>query len=138
MSKISDKDKRDWNNFINSSNRVEDKDKILGNNNQSKSYISIDLHGYTLDQANRKVNELILNSYEKGVRNLNIITGKGNRSSNQKDPYQSKDLSILKYAVPDYILNNSELMNKILKIDKETVNEPSSGSFNILLKKKTL
>ena len=136
MSNISDKDKKDWNNFINSKNKLEDKDKTSNIHNNTHSKISIDLHGYTLDQANNKVRELILNCFENGIRNINIITGKGNRSSNQKDPYQSKDLSILKYAVPDYITNNSDLMDKILKIDQETVNEASSGSFNILLKKK--
>ena len=135
MSKISDKDKKDWENFINSSNSVEDKDKISNSKKNNQSNISIDLHGYTLDQANRKVSELIINSFEKGIRNLNIITGKGNRSSNQKDPYQSKDLSILKYSVPDYILNNTELMDKIIKIDHMSADETTSGSFNILLKK---
>ncbi len=135
MSKVSDKDKKDWENFINSSNSVEDKDKISNRKKNNQSNISIDLHGYTLDQANRKVSELIISSFEKGIRNLNIITGKGNRSSNQKDPYQSKDLSILKYSVPDYILNNPELMDKIIKIDHMSVDEPTSGSFNILLKK---
>jgi len=135
LSKISDKDKKDWENFINSSNSVEDKDKISNSKKNNQSNISIDLHGYTLDQANRKVSELIINSFEKGIRNLNIITGKGNRSSNQKDPYQSKDLSILKYSVPDYILNNTELMDKIIKIDYMSADETTSGSFNILLKK---
>ena len=138
MTKISEKDKKDWNNFINSKNRLEDKDKAFNIKNNIQSNISIDLHGYTLDQANIKVAELIISCFDKGIRNLNIITGKGNRSSNQKDPYQSKDLSILKYAVPDYISNNQDLMEKILKIDQESVNEPSSGSFNILLKKNWL
>ena len=138
LTKISDKDKKDWDSFINSNYKLEDKDGTSKKNKQTKYYISIDLHGYTLEQANKKVNELILDCYEKGIRNINIITGKGNRSNNQKDPYQSKDLSILKYAVPDYITNNSDLMDKILKIDQETVNEASSGSFNILLKKKQL
>ena len=135
LSKISDKDKKDWNNFINSSQRVENKDKDSFSKKNTQSYISIDLHGYTLDQANKKVSELILSSYEKGIRNINIITGKGNRSSNQHDPYQSKNLSILKYAIPDFITNNLDLMNKIIKIDYQAVNEPTSGSFSILLKK---
>ena len=133
--KLSDKDKKDWNNFINSSQRVENKDKDSVGKENIQSYISIDLHGYTLDQANKKVSELILSSYEKGIRNINIITGKGNRSSNQQDPYQSKNLSILKYAIPDFITNNLDLMNKIIKIDYQAVNEPTSGSFSILLKK---
>ena len=80
---------------------MEDKDKTSNIHNNIQSKMSIDLHGYTLDQANNKVRELILNCFENGIRNINIITGKGNRSSNQKDTYQSKDLSILKYAVPE-------------------------------------
>ena len=88
--------------------------------------------------AYARVSELILSSYEKGIRNINIITGKGNRSNNQQDPYQSKDLSILKYAIPDFIVNNLDLMNKIIKIDYQAVNEPTSGSFSILLKKNKL
>jgi len=85
LSNISDKDKKDWNNFINSKNKLEDKDKTSNIHNDTQSKKSIDLHGYTLDQANNKVRELILNCFEKGIRNINIITGKGNRSSNQKD-----------------------------------------------------
>ena len=138
LSKISDKDKKDWNNFINSKNKLEDKDKASNTYVSTQSSLSIDLHGYTLDQANNKVRKLILSCFEKGIRNINIITGKGNRSNNEKNPYQSKDLSILKYAVPDYIKNNSDLMDKILKIDQEIVNEASSGSFNIFLKKNWL
>ena len=114
---------------------ISDKDKASNTYVSTQSSLSIDLHGYTLDQANNKVRKLILSCFEKGIRNINIITGKGNRSNNEKNPYQSKDLSILKYAVPDYITNNSDLMDKILKIDQETVNEASSGSFNIFLKK---
>tara|TARA_B100000579_G_scaffold265010_1_gene218505 strand:- start:415 stop:825 length:411 start_codon:yes stop_codon:yes gene_type:complete len=136
LTKISDKDKKDWDSFINSNYKLEDKDGTSKKNKQTKYYISIDLHGYTLEQANKKVSELILDCYEKGIRNINIITGKGNRSNNQKDPYQSKDLSILKYSVPNFISNNSNLMNKIIKISHQEVNEATSGSFNILLKKK--
>ena len=135
MTKISDKDKKDWKNFINSKNRLEDKDSVSETNKPIQTSTSIDLHGYTLDQANKKVSELILNSFEKGIRNINIITGKGNRSNNQKDVYQSKDLSILKYSVPNYISNNKDLMDKIINIDNQAVNEPACGSFNVLLKK---
>ena len=133
-SKISDKDKKDWEEFLSRDQKLPNKDNFKKKLERGK-VTSIDLHGYTLDQANKKVSELILSSYEKGIRNINIITGKGNRSSNQQDPYQSKNLSILKYAIPDFITNNLNLMNKIIKFDYQAVDEPTSGSFSILLKK---
>ena len=131
--KLSDKDKKDWQNFLDSSEKIHSKD-IDNLNNQKISQRSIDLHGYTLEEANRQISEFIENCYLKKVKKVNVITGKGMRSKNLDDPYQSKDLSILKYSVPEYIKNNSELMNKIIKIDFESVNSPSKGNFDIFLK----
>ena len=133
--KISDKDKKDWQNFVNSSEKLENKDKNNKNLFPNHTERSIDLHGYTLDEANQKISQFIENCFLQGVNKINIITGKGLRSKNLNDPYQSKDLSILKYSIPNFINNNSELMDKILKIDFESVNSPSKGSFNIILKK---
>ena len=131
--KLSDKDKKDWKNFLNSSKKLQSKDidqedsvKILER--------SIDLHGYTLDEANKEISEFIKNCYLNRVKKVNVITGKGMRSKNLDDPYQSKDLSILKHSVPEYIKNNPELMSKIVNIDFESVNSPSKGSFDIILK----
>jgi len=131
--KLSDKDKKDWQNFLESSEKLESKefDQV---NNKIISESSIDLHGYTLDEANKKISEFLENCYLNKVKKINVITGKGMRSKNLEDPYQSKDLSILKYSVPEYIKNNAELMNKIIKIDFESVNSPSKGNFNIFLK----
>ena len=131
--KLSDKDKKDWQNFLESSEKLESKefDQV---NNKIISESSIDLHGYTLDEANKKISEFLENCYLNKVKKINVITGKGMRSKNLKDPYQSKDLSILKYSVPEYIKNNNELMNKIIKIDFESVNSPSKGNFDIFLK----
>ena len=98
--------------------------------------ISIDLHGYTLDEANAKIYQFIENCFSRGVNKINIITGKGLRSKNIEDPYKSNNLSILKYSVPDFIKNNTELMSKIFKIDLDSVNSPSKGSFDIILKKR--
>ena len=131
--KLSDKDKKDWQNFLDSSEKIHSKD-IDNLNNQEISQRSIDLHGYTLEEANRQISEFIENCYLKKVKKVNVITGKGMRSKNLDDPYQSKDLSILKYSVPEYIKNNSELMNKIIKIDFDSVNSPSKGNFDIFLK----
>ena len=134
--KLSNKDKKDWEKFVNSKGAIQDKD--LQTTKKDFSYIEkiIDLHGYSLEEANIKIEKFILSSFEKGVRKINIITGKGSRSNNLDDPYQSKDLSILKYSVPNYIKENKNLMNKILKIDFESVEMSSKGNFDIILKKK--
>ena len=95
---------------------------------------SIDLHGYTLEEANKEISRFIENSFLNGVKKINVITGKGMRSKNIDDPYQSSDLSILKHSIPEYIKNNSELMKKIIKIDFDSVNSPSKGNFDIFLK----
>ena len=131
--KLSDKDKKDWQNFLDSSEKLKSKefDQV---NNKIISERSIDLHGYTLEEANRKVSEFIENCYINKVKRVNVITGKGMRSTNLEDPYKSKDLGILKYSVPEYIKNNAELMNKIIKIDLESINSPSKGNFDIFLK----
>mgnify|MGYP001234159386 CR=1 FL=1 len=133
IKKLSDKDKKDWQNFLNSSERLQNKD-IDQSNNTRISERSIDLHGYTLKEANKKISEFIEDCYLNRVKKINVITGKGMRSKNLNDPYQSKDLSILKYSVPEYIKYNAELMNKIIKIDFESVNSPAKGNFDIFLK----
>ena len=131
--KLSDKDKKDWQNFLNSSEKLQAKEEDKPNN-QAISEKSIDLHGYTLQEANEEISKFIDNCYLNRVKKINIITGKGMRSKNLDDPYQSNDLSILKYSVPEYIKNNSELMKKIIRIDFESVNSPSKGNFDIFLK----
>ena len=131
--KLSDKDKKDWQNFLDSSEKLQSKDEDQLNN-EVISEKSIDLHGYTLEEANKQISKFIESCYVNKVKKINVITGKGMRSKNLEDPYQSKDLSILKYSVPEYIKNNSELMNKIIRIDLESVNSPSKGNFDIFLK----
>ena len=134
IKKISDKDKKDWEKFVNSSEKLDNKDR--NEINESSNYIEkiIDLHGYTLDEANKKISEFIESCFLEGVNKINIITGKGLRSQNLNDPYQSKDLSILKHSVPEYIKNSPELMSKIINIDFDSVNSPSKGNFDIFLK----
>ena len=131
--KLSDKDKKDWQNFLNSSEKLQAKEEDKPNN-QAISEKSIDLHGYTLQEANEEISKFIDNCYLNRVKKINIITGKGMRSKNLDDPYQSTDLSILKYSVPEFVKNNSELMKKIIRIDFESVNSPSKGNFDIFLK----
>ncbi len=131
--KLSDKDKKDWQKFLDSSEKLQSKD-VDQVNNQIISERSIDLHGYTLEEANKKISKFIENCYVNKVKKINVITGKGMRSKNLDDPYQSTDLSILKYSVPEFVKNNSELMKKIIRIDFESVNSPSKGNFDIFLK----
>ena len=131
--KLSNKDKKDWQDFLDSSEKLKSKD-VDQLKNKIISEKSIDLHGYTLEEANKQISKFIENCYVNKVKKINVITGKGMRSKNLEDPYQSKDLSILKYSVPEYIKNNSELMNKIIRIDFESVNSPSKGNFDIFLK----
>ena len=131
--KLSDKDKKDWINFINSSEKLQSKD-LEQSNDRVILERSIDLHGFTLEEANKEISKFIENCYLNKVKKINVITGKGMRSKNINDPYQSSELSILKYSVPEYIKNNSELMKKIIKIDFESVDSPSKGNFNIILK----
>ena len=133
--KISDKDKEDWLKFINNKEEIENKDVGIKENAifQQKT---LDLHGYTIRDANLAVSNLIFRSYNKGVKKLKIITGKGMRSNNLDDPYKSKDLSILKYAVPYFILEENKLMEMIDKIDIDQVKNLNSGEFNIYLKQK--
>ena len=133
INKLSDKDKKDWQDFLDSSEKLQNKD-VDKLKNQIILERSIDLHGYTLEDANKQISEFIEYCYLNKVKKIIVITGKGMRSKNLEDPYQSKDLSILKYSVPEYIKNNNQLMNKIIKIDFESVNSPSKGNFDIYLK----
>ena len=134
--KLSDKDKKDWENFVKGNEKVGNKD--IEDIKKEKKFVekTIDLHGYTLEEANKKISEYIESCYLNNVNKINIITGKGLRSKNIDDPYQSNDLSILKYSVPNFIKNNTELMDKIFKIDFDSVNSPLKGNFDIILKSK--
>ena len=133
--KLSNKDKKDWEEFVSSKNRLSDKDFKYIKNNQIKVK-SIDLHGYTLDQANKTIEDFINKSYKECVSKLIIVTGKGIHSQNKKNPYVSKDLSILKYSVPQFVENNKSLMKIIYEIKDAKIEDGGSGAFYILLKKK--
>ena len=136
IKKISDKDKQDWQKFINSSDKLENKDQKLYSSSKRFIEKTIDLHGYTLEEANKKMTSYIEECYLKGINKINVITGKGLRSKNLNDPYQSSNLSILKYSVPSFIKNNDQLMSRIISIDFEAVENPSVGNFDIFLRKK--
>ena len=111
--KISDKDKQDWENFLSSKDQLPNKDS-KSNKKKNYSVKHIDLHGYTLQEANNKIEKIINSSYDNFVSKIIVVTGKGLHSNVEKDPYVSKDLSILKYSVPEFIKNNLELKKKII------------------------
>ena len=130
--KPSNKDLKDWKKFLDSKEKIHNKDNFI-NLKKLNEEVTIDLHGFTLDQANSKVEKFITECFEKKVLKINIITGKGLRSKVDQNPYQSKDLSILKYSVPEFIRSNSDLMKIIKKIDDQVDNK-NSGFFSIFLK----
>ena len=131
---ISDKDKKDWEDFLLSDETLlnKDDDKIKKSKLRIKS---IDLHGYSLDEANKIVKNFIIESYNKQISKLIVVTGKGLHSNNQSNPYVSKDLSILKYSVPEYIKNTDELMKMIIEIKEASIEDGGAGSFYVYLKK---
>ena len=132
--RISDKDKKDWHNFIISKDRLPNKDTKFHKKKVFKTR-SIDLHGYTLDEANKAIEDFIKKAFLENVNKLIVVTGKGIHSDNEKDPYVSKDLSILKYSVPEFISNNTSLMSMINEITDAKIEDGGSGAFYIFLKK---
>ena len=133
--KLSDKDLKDWNKFIESKDKINPKDEFnLSPVNKNKYTFTIDLHSYSLDQANKFVEKTINECFEKQFSIVNIITGKGMRSRSAEDPYKSSELSILKHSIPEFINSNAELMKKIKNID--STGEKNLGSFNVYLKSK--
>ena len=132
---ISGKDKKDWENFLTSKEKLPNKDNKIKKNIGQKVR-SIDLHGYTLDQANKTIENFITKSYEEKANKLIVVTGKGLHSQNEKDPYVSKDLSILKHSVPEFIKNDFEIMKKITEISEAKIEDGGDGAFYIYLKRK--
>ena len=133
--KISEKDKKDWENFLSKKEKLPNKDINFTKEKKIKIK-NIDLHGYTLDEANKKIENFIKQSYIEKVNKLIVVTGKGLHSQNEKDPYVSKDLSILRDSVPHFIKNNNELMKTINDFDSATIEDGGSGAFYIYIKKK--
>ena len=131
---ISEKDKRDWETFLSGDEKLPNKDKKF-KKKQSKKTRSIDLHGNTLDHANKLIYDFIINCYEDNIDKIIVVTGKGLHSQNENNPYVSKDLSILKYSIPEFIENNVVLMKIIIEIKDAKIEDGGSGAFYIYLKK---
>ena len=134
---ISDKDKKDWENFLSSEKKLPNKD-LDQKKKKIRREVTFDLHGYSLDEANKKIYNLIYQSFNNEVKRLIIVTGKGLHSQNVKDPYISKDLGILKNSVRDFINRNTDLMDMISQIQDANITDGGSGAFYIYLKKKSI
>ena len=134
-SKISEKDKKNWEEFLSSDQKLPNKDNEQAEI-QIKKTRTLDLHGKSLEEANQIIESFIKKSYDDRVQKLIIVTGKGIHSNNNKDPYVSKDLGILKYSIPNYLSNNLELMKIISNISEASIKDGGSGAFYIFLKKK--
>tara|TARA_B110000037_G_C17050191_1_gene477393 strand:+ start:84 stop:629 length:546 start_codon:yes stop_codon:yes gene_type:complete len=133
------KNKQDWENFIKNKEKVPNKDSInTGNNRNTRNekMKKIDLHGYTIEEANKVVEQFIQKCFDQNISKIIVITGKGLRSKNIQNPYFSKDLSLLKYSVPEFIENNKELTKIIIEIKDARIEDGGSGAFYIYLKKK--
>ena len=131
---ISKKDKKDWETFLFSKEKLPNKDKVIKNKTYLKTR-TIDLHGYTLKQANKSIEDFVIKSYEEKINKLIVVTGKGLHSQNEKNPYVSRNLSILKYSVPEFIESNTNLMKKIIEIKDAEIADGGSGAFYIYLKR---
>ena len=131
---ISEKDKKDWENFLSKNEKLPNKDIKIDKKLSFKTR-SIDLHGYSLEEAHNSIENFIVASYQENINKLIVVTGKGIHSQNEKDPYVSKDLSILKYSVPEFIANNKNLMKIIYEMKDAKIEDGGGGAFYIFLKK---
>ena len=134
--KISDKDKKDWENFLSSREKIPNKELDYQKKIREEKIKKIDLHGYTLEKANTVINDFVTKSFNENVTKIIVITGKGLRSKNIADPFLSKDLSILKYSVPEFIENNKDLMEMIIEITDAKIEDGGSGAFYVYLRNK--
>jgi DNA-nicking Smr family endonuclease len=134
--KLSDKDKKDWQNFLISEEKLPDKDLSSKKNIRREKIKKIDLHGYTLEEANGAIEQFIQKCFDESVTKIIVITGKGLRSKNLANPYLSKDLSILKYSVPEFIESKNSLVKMIMEITDAKIEDGGAGAFYIYLKNK--
>ena len=136
MKKISDKDKKDWDDFITNKEKVFNKDFVVKKNIRKEKVKKIDLHGFNIEASHKAIENFILKCFDEYVTKIIVITGKGLRSKNVSNPYLSKDLSILKYSVPEFIKSNNDLMKMIIEIKDAKIEDGGGGAFYIYLKNK--
>tara|TARA_B110000259_G_scaffold159942_1_gene183197 strand:- start:37 stop:573 length:537 start_codon:yes stop_codon:yes gene_type:complete len=133
---ILDKDKEDWENFIKNKEKIPNKDFVNRISVRHEKIKKIDLHGYTIEEANNTMEQFIQKCFDENVTKIIVITGKGLRSKNIENPYFSKDLSILKYSVPEFIENNKSLTRVIIETTDAKIEDGGSGAFYVYLKNK--
>ena len=136
INKITDKDKQDWEKFLKDKKKIPNKDFPIKRNIRHEKIKKIDLHGYTIEEANKAIEQFIEKCFNESVTKVIVITGKGLRSENVKNPYLSKDLSILKYSVPEFIETSETLIKMIIEITVAKIEDGGSGAFYIFLKNK--
>ena len=136
IKKISDKDKEDWKNFVSNNEKIHNKDFFPKNNIRHEKIKKIDLHGYTIKEANNAVEQFINKCFHESVTKIIVITGKGLRSKSAANPYLSKNLSILKYSVPEFIGSNKNLMKMIIETTEAKIEDGGGGAFYIYIKNK--
>ena len=133
---ILDKDKEDWENFIKNKEKIPNKDFVNRISVRHEKIKKIDLHGYTIEEANNTMEQFIQKCFDENVTKIIVITGKGLRSKNIENPYLSKDLSILKYSVPEFIESNLSLIKMIIETTDAKIEDGGGGAFYIYLKNK--
>ena len=136
IKKITDKDKEDWEKFLTDKEKISNKDFVIKKNIRHEKIKKIDLHGFTIEEANKTIEQFIEKCFDTSVTKIIVITGKGLRSKSVENPYLSKDLSILKYSVPEFIETNPTLVRMIIEITDAKIEDGGSGAFYIFLKNK--
>ena len=131
---LSKEDKKTWETYIKNPSDLFDKEKNLFQDKKRKERFKYDLHGYSLDEANQKVKEIIISCANENYKEILLITGKGLHSTSDKDSYVSKQLSKLKYSVPDFIKNNNDLKKLITSITDADRIDGGEGAILIRLK----
>ena len=131
---LSQEDKQTWEDYIKDPSGIYDKDNKIQKNIRKERF-KFDLHGFTLEQANTKVREVLIYCVEKKYKELLLITGKGIHSTNEEDTYVSKNFGKLKYSVPDFIKSDTELNSLIISINEAAIKDGGEGAILIKLKK---
>ena len=134
-STVSSKDKKEWIDFTKQIGNIHPKEADFSQTNTKINKVrKLDLHGYSISESNKIVKKFIVESFDCGYKKLLIVTGKGSRSKSHENPYLSEKLSVLKYAVPEYINNDENLINKISKISQASLKDGGEGAIYIFLK----
>ena len=131
---LSKQDTNAWKNYIKNPTDIYDKDKNTSKNQERKNRFRFDLHGYTLDEANKKVRDIIISCVKNKYREILLITGKGLHSTSDNDAYASKNLSKLKYSVPEFIKSNEELSKLIISLSEADLKDGGVGAILVKLK----